>query len=574
MSPTTAAVIITTASTGSLLVGYFCSFYFSKNYLQKLEPYALFSLIPPVLLTIFGGPLGYYLIASLPAGFLIGLSLKMSTPHSPNKIFPEISRTTFILLLTGIIALAGINRYVNLGTYGFRLDEIYQYETAVGYLKTGQFVRWDFLKNIPGEKYLRSWPHTYLIAQSMKIFGKNLFAGRIVSLLFGLLIFVPLYFLSKQLNFHRLNIVFLFLWVCISPFCITISRWLRLYAPFTTLFLGFVVGFIYCLSVHCELQKSTIFYLTIICGVSSYYLHPLLFLLTLPAFIIAIIVKNLDTKQIINLSNNLIIKSIILFLVSGTLIYLSLDQLQTESGVFTTFYPIYLVYIVQENLGYALGGIALGVAIVLHTKNMKEKFLLFLIFIPLILLIFLTRRFPQVRYVGFILPVIALVILKSGRRLFRKISMNFSTLGLLIFLLTFVFIPLHSYFKTQEYIQAGNIGAATFPGFQPPNYRKTFKKLNKKVRSQNHLIVTCCNLSPLLAKFPNINFYSLGPNQKLKLQKLRKFEEKNKRNWVVIPAQGPHCLKQKTLKHVRNHYISRQKYNENFQVKVFKESLK
>lgn len=75
-------------------------------------------------------------------------------------------------ILAGLLVIGSVIYCYDLDYYDWLPDEPLVVSAAKGYVETGSFTRWDFWMNQPGtEKYERAWPHTWLVAQSIRFFG-------------------------------------------------------------------------------------------------------------------------------------------------------------------------------------------------------------------------------------------------------------------------------------------------------------------------------------------------------------------------------------------------------------------
>lgn len=148
------------------------------------------------------------------------------------------STAVILLILTGIFL-----RFHALGDFDFRDDEYPHFSTAVGYLKTGEFVRWNFLDDSPGEGYTRAWPFTWQVAQSFKIFGVSRFSGRLISFLWGVLFLPLIYLITKRITNSKKVALLTLLLIALDPYLIFLSRWTRMYQTFVVLFFLMVYFF-------------------------------------------------------------------------------------------------------------------------------------------------------------------------------------------------------------------------------------------------------------------------------------------------------------------------------------------
>ena len=81
----------------------------------------------------------------------------------------------------------------NLGSADFYQDEFQVVSTAEGYFRSGTFYQWDYINNkLSDSLYDRAWPHSWMIAQSYRLFGISEWSSRIISVLFGVFFLITL----------------------------------------------------------------------------------------------------------------------------------------------------------------------------------------------------------------------------------------------------------------------------------------------------------------------------------------------------------------------------------------------
>ena len=136
-------------------------------------------------------------------------------------------KVTFIVILT---LLAGWLRLANLGAVNLYNDEFYQFETAVGQLRLGEWVRYDYYNEGAGKVYDRAKLFIWQVAASIRLFGENETAGRLPAALWGtLLIPVVVLLLLRVLKHdwiaYGTGVVLLF-----DDLSIGLSRYVRMYS--------------------------------------------------------------------------------------------------------------------------------------------------------------------------------------------------------------------------------------------------------------------------------------------------------------------------------------------------------
>lgn len=126
-------------------------------------------------------------------------------------------------------------RLADLGVNNFQNDEFFHVEAAVGYLKTGEYVLWDFVSEEAGLPYERSWIYTWQVAQSFRFFGVSEFAGRLPSVVWGGLLLPLMGWLAWRTTQSRLVSLFSVILGTFDQALIWASRTCRMYSLFVFL---------------------------------------------------------------------------------------------------------------------------------------------------------------------------------------------------------------------------------------------------------------------------------------------------------------------------------------------------
>ncbi len=135
-----------------------------------------------------------------------------------------------ISLIVAITLLAAWLRLPHLGTVNLYNDEYYQFETAVGQLKLGEWVRYDYYTESAGKPYDRAKLFIYQVAGSISVLGETESSARLPAALWGIvLIPVVMIGLLKILKHPALayltGVVLAF-----DNFSIGLSRYVRMYS--------------------------------------------------------------------------------------------------------------------------------------------------------------------------------------------------------------------------------------------------------------------------------------------------------------------------------------------------------
>lgn len=142
-----------------------------------------------------------------------------------------------LLIMLLLVVVGAALLFFRLGEHDFYEDEFQVISAAAGFLHSGEFQSWDWIgSQVTGSIYDRAWPHTWLIAQSFRVFGVSEWSARLVSALFGVGFLIGLYFFAR----YFANIQVALLSLLSAAFYLTfinIFRKTRMYAMLLPIFL-------------------------------------------------------------------------------------------------------------------------------------------------------------------------------------------------------------------------------------------------------------------------------------------------------------------------------------------------
>ncbi|WP_243093032.1 glycosyltransferase family 39 protein [Roseburia sp. AF25-25LB] len=81
----------------------------------------------------------------------------------------------------------------------FYNDEHYMIKTAYGLINEHQFALWDFVHNTTMEKYHGAMLYNLCLAMVYKITGLSVVSGRMLSVIFAILVIISLYYIGLNL---------------------------------------------------------------------------------------------------------------------------------------------------------------------------------------------------------------------------------------------------------------------------------------------------------------------------------------------------------------------------------------
>ena len=177
-----------------------------------------------------------------------GPSPSTAASFSPERERPPISmprrfcmymfRHVHIVLLTAVLAAAYYYYQRGIVDNDFSNDEFQVIDTAYGYLQTGHFKKWDFCTGeLSRREYLRAFPHTWLVSKAISWLGMSEWSTRLVSVLFGVLSILLVYFIAEFFIRDRLLSLLLTSALVLQPGLSVLFRITRMYSMLVPCFL-------------------------------------------------------------------------------------------------------------------------------------------------------------------------------------------------------------------------------------------------------------------------------------------------------------------------------------------------
>lgn len=515
------------------------------------------------LLEVLTVPVGFKLLLGVFAGLTVGGCSGVSQEQRPSL---DSGRTLTVLVVLGIVLLAAGVRLPNLGDFGLRIDEPKHLKTAIGYLRTGDYVKWDFVRGGPGDAYSRGFLHTKSIAWSFRLFGESLASARFVSFVWGLLLFVPLWGLGTILQLRNYERIILLSWVALSPYFLSLSRWMRFYSAFTTLLLAALVCLYWFFHEKRAVRASLYGGVGTACLLLALHLQlvGILSVVGIGGYLLVSRVSgdtpNVSTNRL--LVGGVATAGLIMFVLSepGRWFFYLSDSGSTwgELAGSLTFRPLYATYLLGEPYGYLLGGLVVGVLLVYRSNRSGEQFIIWVVAVPLLGLVLGARRFPQVRFVGHLYPLTFALLLLATRRVSALLARGRRLVFLLLFGFLTVIVPFHSIPDDLPRVWAGEMGYVGFPGTDSPRYSNWISDFSALVNRGD--VVAVYNLPDFYAPRLKETGATLDwvprskqPQPDLTVKQLRDFAQRYDRVWVVTLRRF-HGLDKNVVQHLEDSF--------------------
>jgi hypothetical protein len=160
--------------------------------------------------------------------------------HKPSNLKAKIRQfgigNTALLIL--ILSVAGFTMFYKLDSVDLYSDEATVLTVAKGYMHSGEYRYWDFVKNDMGTiENSRAYPHVYLVSLAFRMFGVNEWSNRFFSAVFGIMFCLFAFLISYYFTKNKTSAFLVSLSVIFIPEYLMHFRWGRMYAMFIPLYL-------------------------------------------------------------------------------------------------------------------------------------------------------------------------------------------------------------------------------------------------------------------------------------------------------------------------------------------------
>ncbi len=327
------------------------------------------------------------------------------------------------LILMGLCLLGAAIYLYDLAYYDWLPDEPLVVRAAKGYLETGSYNHWDFWMNQPGsEKYSRAWPHTWMVAQSIKFLGLSEWSTRLVSVVFGVL-FIPIIYGISSFFLQSRQAAIVVTFVCIlQPYFIFYFRRVRMYAVLIPLFAVLFYTFYQVLTTkkyvpktlykkHQWLRQYFNYNWSLVIGlciiiffcIKIHILSLIIFPIIFPLFMYLLVVKK-QKRLLLPLATVGVFFLGMILLFS---LFLKKEGIGRTFNFFEVYQDIYLEYLLgfpfpeYTSIGILLIG---GLLIVLGKNQTRTVALYGILIVTIVLYVYSINYFAHYRYVIHILP--------------------------------------------------------------------------------------------------------------------------------------------------------------------------
>jgi hypothetical protein len=490
----------------------------------------------------------------------------------------NLTKKTTITILLAIIFLSAILRFYKLGATSFVADEFLDINSSYAYAKTGQWQNWDFnfgrinTENAFGARDSRAWIYKGQVAQILKLRGPSEANARIISVIWGLISVVTLFYIARYFTKKQvIGLISAFLFA-ISISAIVFDRRLRMYSMFFPIYLIFSwLTFRFLEEKYAGKMKSVenifkkfgvnIIYFVpmVILGIISLLTHQLSANIIIAFIFYAVIniyfvIKNkkpLLNKYVLGISSIMIgFAALAIFFADKLKIYTK------ELELFTNHW-VYFPKAFSDYSHFILALLFLLAGIYYLYKNDLKKEMIWIganFFGILLSAMFIWNRNIGEQYIFFIQSFGIILISAGIYGAVEYLGNNLTQLGknkyLVPLILILIILPNYGYFfeETNTYKQTSES--------DNPNYKKVFGYFMKNKKEGDVLITR--NFRNFYWKDAKIKVFDFGgelSKEKLSLENIQKIAKENPKGWFIISENDDMYISNEAMDYVIKNFI-------------------
>lgn len=470
-----------------------------------------------------------------------------------------------ILIIT-ILVLFSILLTKNLGKQDFREDEFQVTAAATGYLYEKNFYKWDYMEKTSGKNtncveidkfcnYTRAFPHTWLITQSYKTFGISEWSSRIVSVLFGIIFIILVYYISLFFTDNKGVSLAIMTIAGLMPCYIEMFRYTRMYALLAPLSL--LAIYLSYKSFFEEQNKKTIlkkkesvfkkiteinykyFLLLIPLSLFSLLIHANFAIITLSTlffiFFLGIDGKN---KKYSYWSIIILIPSLIL-----------INFLPKKINYFLSFFEVrnyeYLYEFLNEPFSWSLSLFLIVsaplIAFLKKTRNKKIYFLTTIISISLLFFIFVADRYYSFMYMSHILSLSIILMIFS---LFNISKIYNKTIKILIFI-SIAFLIIFNFSESYQKLYTNN---------NHGQYSKIYPEIIEKIKEDEVIFMQYPRFYYLQNTNKELKIIDIEKNKEYKIERFLEDKKEYKGYWFVWETKKNYHISEDLKSYIQENF--------------------
>ena len=494
-----------------------------------------------------------------------------------------------MVALIAVLILATFLRSYKLGEKSFSADEFLGVNTSYGYMKTGEWRRWDFNLEKPfedneyfktffdfdlwgdgPETYTRAWVYNWQVAQSLRFLPDSQeWSYRLVSVIWGVLGVLLVYFIGLKMTKNKMIALISGLLMAFSIDGIIFSRMMRMYAMFLPVFLIFsFVAFNFFESkkkskwellnkLNEKTKLNFLFFIPmILLGLLSMHIHLLTANFVFVAMVYFILMAALRFREERSFSNHYAIYSGLGILVTFVL-FLNRNALTGSLSFQEHFSYLDKSLFDYANWILAFALIALGSYSFIKNKRKEGVFVFSSYFTILLMAIFLWDRNVGAQYLFFVKPF-QIILISFGIWAVADFFRNnlkshnqkayFFSIGLLLMM-----IINWGYFfqKDNVYNQSSQS--------ENPNYKKVFGYVLAHKKPGDVLVTRA--FRNFYWQGSKIKVFSMGGERaeegekKITMDKLTEIIKSNPSGWIVFSDNDENFISKDAQKYIEKNLV-------------------
>jgi len=483
--------------------------------------------------------------------------MKKTFEKTKSLLFKTELRKTIMILAVIVILGAGFRLY-HLGSNPLIADEFIDMNASYGYFQTHVWQAWDFNKqavnttDVYAPRDVRTWIYRWQVAEMFHFFPATEAMARSISVLWGLITIVLMYFVTLSFTKNKKIAFIAALLFSLSITGIEFDRRLRMYAMFYPVYLALSwlvfqffetqykgsLKWLKAISQKMDLNPAWIVPLLLVAALSFHLqlltanLAPVFFVYVLVLAIWSLRKKVLAINKYVTMVGLAIVGIIAGKIIAPGLLGLFLGSLKLFINN-----SEYLTMIFRDYSQFLLAIIVLAVGtywLAKEEKKPKETLWLFISFlVPLLMAAFLWKRPQGIQYVFFIQSFL-IILMASGiygiAAFFKRAMPQFKNkaFGAAIVLL-FLLLPNYGYFFSNDdtTYHRGNT--------QVGDYRKVFAYV-KKHATPGEFILTR-NFRTYYLAGANFDIYDFGGEREtsdLSVDTVKQLVASHPSGWIVL----------------------------------------
>lgn len=455
-------------------------------------------------------------------------------------------RVLFLFFL--VLIAGGFLRLYKLGNQSFIADEYLGINASYGYYKTGEWKFWDFNKNeITEQSYIRANIYYWQVAQVFKFFPANEMSARLVSVFWGIIGIISVFFVSYLVTKNYYIALLAAFLASISISSLTFDRKLRMYAMIAPvyLWLSYVVfcflesrvkrGFSAIKKISEKTELNWNFFLPVVfLGIIAIFVHIIsvnIFISILFYLVVMFLLEYRKSKIFLNKYSLLFFPAFFL-----VIFLINLKELKGALAFFSwginNWSYLQKITLDYSHLLLAIVFLLLGCFFLIKKHSKIGLWMVVSYLVPVFLAIMFWKRSAGDQYI-FFTQLLKIVIMASGifyvsEMLSEKIF-NQSKKWLIGLVLLFLVLLINfSFFTSAESFYGNRIK------WNYSNYREVLHYFLKHRKENSVLIARPATNFYIWGSNSNLIEYNEKEGEQLTLEKIKSAQEKFDDIWIIF----------------------------------------